>query len=92
MRIEQDIAATSDHTLQRIEMDAATLVALSLVNELLPEHIQNTVQEIIRLHDTVWELDNPPTSHTTPRKPLGRRLIERISFFHHTAPARQETH
>lgn len=80
-RIEQDIAATSDSTLRRIEVDAATVVTLSLVNELLPERIQHQVQEIIDLHETIWNMDTSPTDNTTPRKPLGQRLIRRFTSF-----------
>ncbi len=80
-RIKQDIAATSDSTLRRIEVDAATMVTLSLVNELLPEHIQHQVQEIIDLHETIWNMDTAPTDSTTPRKPLGQSLIQRFAPF-----------
>ena len=80
-RIEQDIAETSDTNMKRIEIDAAMVVTLALVIELLPEHIQNEIQEIIHLHGTVWALDAPPTDSTTPRKPLGKRLIERLNIF-----------
>ena len=77
-RIEQDIAETTDTAMKRIEIDAAMVVTLSLVNELLPENIQKEIQEIMHLHGTVWALDTPPTDNTTPRKPLGQRLIERF--------------
>jgi hypothetical protein len=83
-RIEQDIAETSEQALKRIEADAATLVTLALVSELLPEHIQSEVQDIITLHENIWNLDTPPHDNTTPRKPLGRRLIERLTFFRHS--------
>ena len=90
-RIEQDIAETSDHSLKRIEADAATLVTLTLVNELLPEQIQREVRDIIQLHKNIWHLDTPPRDHTTPRKPLGQRLIERLTFLRHapTTPSTQ---
>lgn len=80
-RIEQDIAATSEIALKRIEVDAAAVVTLALVSELLPEHIQREVQGIIDLHEDVWSQDTSPYDGTTPRKPLGQRLIEQLTFF-----------
>ena len=80
-RTEQDIATTSDDMLKRIEVDAATIVTLSIVTELLPESIQRQVQYIINLHEKVWNADSPSTASTTPRKPLGQRLIRRLVSF-----------
>src|SRR5687768_6372008 len=68
--IEQDIRATSDTMLQRIEVDAANVVTLTIITELLPIAIQQEVQAIIALHDSVWNSDTPPPG-ITPRKPLG---------------------
>lgn len=79
--LEQDLAASSDVTLKRIEIDAATVVTLSLVSELLPEPIQKRVTEIISLHEQVWNMDTPAVVGHTPRKPLGERLFHRFAFF-----------
>jgi hypothetical protein len=88
-RIEQDIAETSDSTLRRIEVDAAAVVTLSLVSELLPQNIRLQVQGIIDLHETIWSLDTPPIDNATPRKPLGQRLIRRFAFFLRSADERK---
>jgi hypothetical protein len=88
-RIEQDIAETPDSMLRRIEVDAAAIVTLALVNELLPQNIQLQVQGIIDLHETIWNLDTLPTDNATPRKPLGQRLIRRFTFFLRSAAERK---
>ncbi|GHO84808.1 hypothetical protein [Dictyobacter formicarum] len=79
--LEQDLAASNDVTLKRIEVDAATVVTLSLVSELLPEQIQKQVTEFISLHEQVWNTDAPVVVGHTPRKPLGERLFHRFAFF-----------
>jgi hypothetical protein len=76
---EHDVTATTDEMLKRIEVDAATIVALSLIAELLPEPIQDQIQCIINLHEKVWNADTPPSPRVTPRKPLGERLIRRLA-------------
>lgn len=81
--IEQDIANTDDITLKRIEVDAATVVTLSLVTELLPTSVQQQVKAIIELHEQVWNMDTPAVTGITPRKPLGERLFHRFAFFLH---------
>ncbi|GCE21072.1 hypothetical protein [Dictyobacter kobayashii] len=89
--LEQDLAAATDITLKRIELDAATVVTLTLVSELLPEQIQKQVKELITLHEQVWNMDMPPVAGTTPRKPLGERLFHRFAFFLHGSPNRGNT-
>ncbi|GAC1357528.1 MAG: hypothetical protein NVS2B12_22970 [Ktedonobacteraceae bacterium] len=80
-RIEADISGTEDAIMQRIEADAATVVTLSIVKELLPEQIRAQVQAIIDIHEAVWTADNPVLPGVTPRKPLGTRLLNRFSTF-----------
>lgn len=79
--LEQDLAVSNDVTLKRIEVDAATVVTLSLVSELLPEPIQKQVTDLISLHEQVWNMDAPAVVGHTPRKPLGERLFHRFAFF-----------
>ena len=79
--IEQDITNTEDITLKRIEIDAATVVTLSLVTELLPESVQQQVKAIINLHEQVWNMDTPAVTGITPRKPLGERFKAISSVF-----------
>ncbi len=79
-RIEHDLAATDDPMLKRIEVSAATIVALTLVNELLPEPVQVQVRELLALHTDIWNADAPPLSGQTPRKPIGRRFLDRLHF------------
>jgi hypothetical protein len=78
--VEQDIISTADITMKRLEVDAATVVTLSIIVELLPEKLQKHIGEIIRLHEEVWNRDFPPAGGLTPRKPLGRRLLEKFNF------------
>jgi hypothetical protein len=78
-RIEQDVQATTDITMKRIEVDAATVVTLSLVAELLPTTLQEHVHSIINLHSEVWNMDTLSLMHSTPRIPLGKRLIQRFT-------------
>ncbi|GCE24558.1 hypothetical protein KDA_00420 [Dictyobacter alpinus] len=80
--IEQDITTTHDINLKRIEIDAATVVTLSIVSEMLPESVQQQVKAIIDLHEQVWNMDIPSTTGMTPRKPLGQRFFHRFAFFH----------
>lgn len=78
--IEQDILFTTDPTLKRIEADAAAIVTLHIVAELLPVSIQEHVQAIIKLHESTWNSDEAPGEYSvTPRKPLGERLLTRIA-------------
>ncbi|GCE06891.1 hypothetical protein [Dictyobacter aurantiacus] len=86
--LERDLAISSDVTLNRIEVDAATVVTLSLVSELLPESVQKQVEEVISLHEQVWNTDAPAVVGQTPRKPLGERIFHRFAFFS-AHPARQ---
>ena len=79
--IIEDIAATPDLSMKRIEAEAAIVVTLSIVNELLPEAVQEQVRAILSLHDQIWQLDTPPPGGTTPRKPLGRGWLGRLPFF-----------
>lgn len=88
-RIEQDLDETTDVVLKRIEVDAATTVTLSLVSELLPEHIQEHVKAIIQLHEQVWNMDTPAPTGATPRKPLGERLTQRFSYYLHSVEERK---
>lgn len=82
--LERDLAASSDITLKRIEVDAATCVTLTQVSELLPEPIQKEVTELLSLHEQVWNMDAPAMVGHTPRKPLGERIFHRFAFFRHT--------
>lgn len=79
-RVEQDVVSTADITMKRLEVDAATVVALSIVAELMSEGLQEQIRELIRLHEEVWNRDLPSTENLTPRKPLGRRLFEKFCF------------
>lgn len=81
IRIESDIAYTADPTMKRIEADAAAIVALTIVSELLPAPVREQVQAIICLHEHVWNADEIPASvGITPRKPIGERLLHRFAF------------
>jgi hypothetical protein len=78
--IEQDILYTTDPTLKRIEADAAAIVTLNIVAELLPVSVQEHVRAIIKLHESTWNNDEVPGEYSaTPRKPLGERLFNRIA-------------
>lgn len=83
-RIEEDIAGTEDIFMRRIEADVATVVTLSIIKELLPDQVREQVQAIIDLHEEVWNADSAGVPGITPRKPLGSRLLDRISTFMHT--------
>ncbi len=83
-RIKEDIAGTEDMFMKRIEADAATVVTLSIVKELLPDQVREQVQAIIDLHEEVWNMDSTLTPGITPRKPPGARLFNRISLFMRT--------
>ncbi len=83
-RIEVDITETEDIFMKRIEADAAAVVTLSIIKELLPNQVQEHVQAIIDLHEEVWSRDDASMPGMTPRKPLGERLLHRISIFMHT--------
>ena len=78
--VKQGIMSTGDIIMKRLEVDAATVVALSIVVELLPERLQEYVREIIRLHEEVWNKDLPAEEGLTPRTPLNRRLFEKFNF------------
>lgn len=82
-RIEEDITSTTDFTMKRIEADAAAVVTLSIIKELLPEQIREHVQAIIDVHEDVWKIDGPVMHGITPRKPLRERLLNKISIFMH---------
>jgi len=82
-RIEEDIASTTDIMMKRIEADAAAVVTLSIINELLPEQVREHVQAIIDLHEDVWNTDGPALHGVTPRKPLKERMLNKISIFMH---------
>ncbi len=79
-RIEEDLAETEDIFMKRIEADAATVVTLSIIKELLPSSVREHVQAIINLHEEVWSSDSAVAPGITPRKPLGERLLQRFSF------------
>ena len=83
-RIEEDIAETEDILMKRIEADAAAVVTLSIIKELLPNQAREHVQAIIDLHEAVWSTDNVVAPGITPRKPLSERLLNRISIFMRT--------
>lgn len=87
-RIEEDIAGTEDIFMKRIEADAAAIVTLSIIKELLPDQVREQVQAIIDLHEEVWNTDSAVTPGITPRKPLGERLLHRISLFMRTGEGR----
>ncbi len=87
-RIEADLAGTEDTFMQRIEADAATVVTLSIIKELLPNQVREHVQAIIDLHEEVWSLDSAVAPGITPRKPLGERLLHRFSTFVRTGEGR----
>jgi 2-iminoacetate synthase ThiH len=80
-RIEEDLAGTEDMLMKRIEADAATVVTLSIIKELLPNHIREHVQAIIDVHEEVWNSDGAIAPSMTPRKPLGERLLHKFSTF-----------
>lgn len=86
--ITQDVAATPDISMKRIEAEAALVVTLSLVNELLPESIQKEVSGILNLHDRIWQLDSPPPDCSTPRKPPGKGWLGRLPFFARSSHSR----
>ena len=86
-QIEQDIASTSDSMLKRIELDAATVVTLSIVAELLPPQVREQVRELVDLHEEVWLTDTVPADGTTPRKPLRGRFFGMFSPFTRSAGA-----
>ena len=87
-RIEEDLAETEDTCMKRIEADAATVVTLSIIKELLPNQIREHVQAIIDSHEEVWSQDSVVASGMTPRKPLGERLLHRFSAFVRTGEGR----
>jgi hypothetical protein len=72
--IEEDIKATPHVMMKRIEADAAIVVTLNIVSELLPAHVQEQVKKVITLHDEVWKMDTLSPGEGTPRKPLVQGL------------------
>jgi hypothetical protein len=79
-RVEQVIDSSTQVTMKRIEVDAATVAVLAVVSELLPEQIQERIRTIVGLHEKTWEIDMPADKGETPRKPLSQELIETITL------------
>lgn len=78
-RMEQVIDSPVEVAIKRIEVDAATIAALAVVSELLPELIQEQVRAIVTLHEKTWNIDMPAVEGETPRKPLSQELIDTIA-------------
>lgn len=78
-RMEQVIDSPIEVATKRIEVDAATMAALAVVSELLPELIQEQVRIIVTLHEKTWNIDIPAVEGETPRKPLPQELIDTIA-------------
>jgi hypothetical protein len=78
-RMEQIIDSPIEIALKRIDVDAATIAALAVISELLPEQIQQQIRTIVALHEKTWKLDLPAVAGETQHKPLSEELMDTVA-------------